>query len=359
MTAVNAPHPLLPAIGRAHEAAEVNAFGKDRGAGFYEVCHLYAQALWQQGFPAKCILALNRALSCTLTLDEPVMQSHPLPYRALAWILIQRPADQFFGNPRRHWQHLATRMVEPNKELRTWRAWACWYLAKEILPELEFPPDLEQIRKEAVREPLKTEIAGHLKRLSPADDLARWEEALAWAQAELGRVSSAVTEWRIRRIDVEELPIVQKLAQRIWPAVYPGIITHAQIDYMLSIWYQPSAMAREMQARGTWFALIEAAGHGAVGYLSFERYPDTDICFINKLYLAPEMHGQGLGARALDWIHDRAREMGCGRLQLRVNKANAIAIRAYQRAGFHFLDDVCTDIGSGFLMDDFRMEKPL
>jgi RimJ/RimL family protein N-acetyltransferase len=49
--------------------------------------------------------------------------------------------------------------------------------------------------------------------------------------------------------------------------------------------------------------------------------------------------------------------MGCARLQLRVNKANAPAIRAYQRAGFTFLEDVTTDIGSGFVMDDFRMEK--
>jgi RimJ/RimL family protein N-acetyltransferase len=166
-----------------------------------------------------------------------------------------------------------------------------------------------------------------------------------------------VTEWRIRRIHAAELPVVQKLAQRIWPAVYPGIITPAQIDYMLSIWYHPSAMMREMELRGTWFALIEAAGHGPVGYLSFERYPDTDICFINKLYLAPEMHGHGLGAKALEWIRERAVEMGCARLQLRVNKANAQAIRAYQRAGFSFLEDVTTDIGSGFVMDDFRMEK--
>jgi RimJ/RimL family protein N-acetyltransferase len=51
--------------------------------------------------------------------------------------------------------------------------------------------------------------------------------------------------------------------------------------------------------------------------------------------------------------------MGCTHLQLRVNKANSPAIRAYQRAGFTFLDDVCTDIGSGFVMDDFRMEKPV
>lgn len=357
MIAVNAPHPLLPAIDRAHEAAEVNAFGKDRGAGFYQACHLHAQTQWQKGFPAKCILALNRALSCTLTADEPVMQQYLLPYKALAWILIHRPEGQFTGNPRRHWQHLATRMVEPNKELRTWRAWACWYLSKEILPELEFPPDFKQLREEAVREPRHAEIAERLAALSPADDLLRWEEALDWTRAQLGRSTTRVTEWRIRRIHAAELPVVQKLAQRIWPAVYPGIITPAQIDYMLSIWYHPSAMMREMELRGTWFALIEAAGHGPVGYLSFERYPDTDICFINKLYLAPEMHGHGLGAKALEWIRERAVEMGCARLQLRVNKANAQAIRAYQRAGFSFLEDVTTDIGSGFVMDDFRMEK--
>jgi len=353
MTSVNATHPLLPAIDRIHEASEITAFGKDRSAKFYEACHLYAQTLWQQGFPAKAILALNRALSCVLPDDEPILQSLPLPYRALAWLLIHRPADQFIGNPTRHWQHLATRMVEPNKELRTWRAWACWYLAKVILPESEFPPDLKQIREEGVVEPTRATIAEHL----PADDLARWEEALAFAHAELGKGERSRLESRIRRIGADELPIIQMLAHRIWPEVYPGIITHAQIDYMLTVWYHPSAMAREMETRGTWFALIEVVGHGAVGYVSFERYVGTDICFINKLYLLPEMHGRGLGAAALHWVHDRAREMGCTHLQLRVNKANSPAIRAYQRAGFTFLDDVCTDIGSGFVMDDFRMEK--
>jgi len=351
MTSVNAPHPLLPAIDRIHEASEITAFGKDRGAAFYETCHLYAQTLWQQGFPAKAILALNRALSCVLPADERL----PLPYHALAWLLIHRPADQFIGNPTRHWQHLATRMVEPNKELRMWRAWACWYLAKVILPESEFPPDLKQIREEAVVEPTRATISAHL----PADDRARWEEALAFAQAELGKGDRPRLESRIRRIGADELPIIQKLAHRIWPEVYPGIITHAQIDYMLTVWYHPSAMAREMETRGTWFALIEVVGHGSVGYVSFERYAGTDICFINKLYLLPEMHGRGLGAAALEWVRDRAREMGCTHLQLRVNKANSPAIRAYQRAGFTFLDDVCTDIGSGFVMDDFRMEKPV
>lgn len=359
MNLLNTPHPLLPEIDRLHEAAEVGAFGKDRGAAFYEMCHRYAQTLWVTGFPAKCILLLNRALSCTLAVSEPVMQRWPLPYQALAWLMIHRPADQFIGNPRRHWQHLATRMVEPNKALRTWRAWACWYLAKEILPEAAFPADLEQIRDEGVVEPTYADIVEHLSALSPADDLKRWQQALAWTREQLGKPEQEPLVTRIRRIDAMELPMVQKLAHRIWPQCYPGIITEKQIDYMLTIWYEPGAMAREMRIRHVWYALIEAVAHGPVGYVSFEHYPNTDICFINKLYLLAEMHGRGLGAAALDWTAARALEMGCRRLQLRVNKANAIAIRAYQRAGFVFVEDICTDIGSGFVMDDYRMEKVL
>lgn len=355
----HAPHPLLPEIDRPCTAAEVNAFGKDRGPAFYETCHRYAQTLWQTGFPAKCILLLNRALSCPLKADEPVLQRWPLPYQALAWLLIHRPADQFIGNPRRHWQHLATRMVEPHKALRTWRAWACWYLAKEILPEADFPSDLQQIREEGIAEPTKAEISQQLQRLSPADDLHQWQQALAWTQQQLCKPTPLPVEARIRRIAADELPIVQKLAQQIWPAYYPGIISDRQIDYMLTIWYHPRAMAREMELRDVWFALIEAEAQGAVGYVSFERYPDSDVCFINKLYLLPEVHGRGLGAAALKWTADRAHELGARRLQLRVNKANRQAIRAYQRAGFTFLEDLCTDIGSGFVMDDFVMEKAL
>ncbi|MCA1964600.1 MAG: GNAT family N-acetyltransferase [Prosthecobacter sp.] len=353
------PHPLLPEVSQPCEAAELLAHGARRDAAFYQTCHRRAQSLWQQGLPAQAILALNRALSCALPAEEPVLQRLPLPYLPLAWILAHRPAPEFFlGNPRRHWQHLATRMVPPHAELRTWRAWACWYLAKTALPEQEFPPDLQQIRQEGICEPRRQDIAHHLSALSPADDLMRWHAALDWLRAELGLKAKSSTQHHIRRIGPQELPVVEKLARQIWPAVYPGIISQAQIDYMLTVWYQPSAMAREMELRGTWFALIEAAGHGPVGYLSLEPQ-QPGICFINKLYLLPDWHGCGLGAIALEWCRQAARQMGLTRLQLRVNKANAPAIRAYRRAGFTFVEDICTDIGSGFVMDDYRLECPV
>ena len=42
-----------------------------------------------------------------------------------------------------------------------------------------------------------------------------------------------------------------------------------------------------------------------------------------------------------------------------VNKRNARAIAAYQRNGFVIADSVVTDIGSGFVMDDYIMAKEL
>jgi GNAT superfamily N-acetyltransferase len=359
MSFILASHPLLPEVSHPCEAQELLAHGKQRDAAFYETCHRRAQSLWRQGFPAQSILALNRALSCALAKNDPVLQRLPLPYLPLAWMLLHRPAVDFFlGNPRRHWQHLATRMVPPHAELRTWRAWACWYLAKEALPETEFPPDLQQIRQEGIREPQRQDIAQNLADLSPADDLARWQIALDWLRTELGRTTKSTVEHCIRCIGPEDLSVVEKLARQIWPAVYPSIISAAQIDYMLTVCYAPSAMAREMEQRGTWFALIDVSDHGPVGYVSVEPHAES-ICFINKLYLLPEWHGYGLGASALEWTREAARMMGCTRLQLRVNKANASAIRAYCRAGFTFVEDVCTDIGNGFVMDDYRLERPV
>jgi hypothetical protein len=42
-----------------------------------------------------------------------------------------------------------------------------------------------------------------------------------------------------------------------------------------------------------------------------------------------------------------------------VNKRNTRAIAAYQRNGFVTADSVVTDIGGGFVMDDYIMAKEL
>jgi ribosomal protein S18 acetylase RimI-like enzyme len=71
------------------------------------------------------------------------------------------------------------------------------------------------------------------------------------------------------------------------------------------------------------------------------------------------MHGRGFGSLLLRHCEREARKRGMRRLVLTVNKQNSKAIKAYQRNGMRIADSVVTDIGGGYVMDDFVMEKEL
>lgn len=127
--------------------------------GYYWACLEFSQSLWLCEKPAQAILQLNKAAMV-------VTESAPLA--ALTWFLENRRPGLFIGNPVRHFQHLASRMSGVNAEIRGWRAWANFHLAREILPSDEFPEDAEQLEREGLRIP---EIAEVLKNL-PACDLS-------------------------------------------------------------------------------------------------------------------------------------------------------------------------------------------
>jgi GNAT superfamily N-acetyltransferase len=346
------PCPFLPQPNRCFTHTDLHALGADRGPRFYSAALNYAQSLWLAGFPAKSLLLINRAFACSL--PGVALNDTAAPYRAITWILQRRPENSFIGNPRRHYQHLATRMVEPHKELRTWRAWGCWYLARQILSESDFPPDLTQVRDELVIKPRRAEITQQLGRLSPSDDREAWEAALSPIVRFPAPPPAEITFVPAAFADIGE---ISRLAHAIWPEVYASIISQAQIAFMLEQRYSPDVLREDIAARGMHYALIRD-GSESVGYLAWEESACDREAFLHKLYLLPRHHGRGIGAKALRWVEDEARSRGLACLRLRVNRRNSPAIRAYVRAGFVFDAEVCTEIGAGFVMDDFVMAKP-
>jgi len=354
---VSVPCPFLPLPERPLTHEDIHQLGVDRSARFHGAALGYAQTMWLNGYPAKSLLLISRALACRLE-DVSLLAEKAKPYHAVAWLVQNRAEESFIGNPRRHYQHLASRMVEPHRELRRWRAWACWYLMRQLLSETEFPSDTRQIREESTVEPRRGDIVKHLEELSPRDDLAAWEEALEGVETNASKKPIGSAEIKLVPINQDQVEEVQHLAHRIWPVVYPSIISMEQIRYMLVRFYDLEKLKHEISAEGVRYALIKEGEH-TVGYVGWQPQDAGRTAFLSKLYLLPDRHGRGLGAKALEWIAAEARGAGCSRLMLRVNRNNHQAIRAYLRAGFAFEENLCTGIGGGFVMDDYVMTRPL
>jgi GNAT superfamily N-acetyltransferase len=163
---------------------------------------------------------------------------------------------------------------------------------------------------------------------------------------------------RILPAGEEHLPVVAELAGSIWRACYPGIITRAQIDFMLARMYGLDIMRDEIRSQGVRYNVMSVDGK-MVGFASYGPASEPGVMKLHKLYLVPELQGRGLGSRLLQHCEQKARAAGAHRLILAVNKRNAKAIAAYQRNGFTIAESVVTDIGGGFVMDDFIMAKEL
>lgn len=153
----------------------------------------------------------------------------------------------------------------------------------------------------------------------------------------------------------DDIPVLRSLAESIWRSCYPGIISTAQIDYMLERMYAPAVIREEMTSGTHWTLALQ--GDRPVGFMAFE--PDATAIRLHKLYLLPELHGQGHGQRMLEQVQSEALRRKAVRISLRVNKANLRALRAYERAGFRKVNSVVADIGGGFVMDDFILELEL
>jgi ribosomal protein S18 acetylase RimI-like enzyme len=158
----------------------------------------------------------------------------------------------------------------------------------------------------------------------------------------------------LQRSDFEA---VAALARRIWLAHYISIISKEQIEYMLRGRFTPENLARYVDAGDRWFDVLRTDG-AIVGYCSHALLAVNEVK-LEQLYLLPELHGLGLGKRMMVHIEAHTRELGRDTLVLQVNKQNTKAASVYLRAGFEVREEVCIDVGAGYVMDDFIMQKRL
>ena len=163
---------------------------------------------------------------------------------------------------------------------------------------------------------------------------------------------------RILPLETGDVERLAALAREIWYAHYPQIITIAQIEYMLCQRYAHDLVREELRREGLWWSKLMVGGEMA-GFASYFLTGAAGEMKIDKLYVHPRHQRRGYGGQFIEHIGRVARQHGCDRLTLAVNKGNRSAIGAYLKHGFSIAESVVKDIGGGFVMDDYIMKKPL
>lgn len=149
-----------------------------------------------------------------------------------------------------------------------------------------------------------------------------------------------------------DLQRIAQLAQRIWTIYYPSIIGDEQVNYMLNRFYTPDALQKQVN-EGQHFIRLERAA-SELGFMAWSVKEDGSF-FLNKIYIDPALHGQGLGSQCMRHLFSIS---GAGHdWRLTVNRKNIKAINFYFKTGFILESCADFDIGEGYLMEDFIMIK--
>ena len=145
------------------------------------------------------------------------------------------------------------------------------------------------------------------------------------------------------------------LAREIWTEYYTPILGKEQVAYMLDNFQSAEAIKKTVGDGWHYrYYLIRLDGK-TVGYFAFTI--ENGGLFLSKIYVKKEQRGHGTLSQVVDYLVPLCSEYDLYKIWLTVNKNNSGAIAAYERLGFVKEREQVTDIGGGFVMDDYVMIK--
>lgn len=161
----------------------------------------------------------------------------------------------------------------------------------------------------------------------------------------------------LRKAKEEDIEVIQDIANSTWYNTYADYLSAEQIEYMLDKMYNKGVLLSQFQ-EGHVF-LMAQENDKDMGYAGFSILdPEAGSYKLHKLYVLPEMHGKGVGKLLVNEVLNLVRDLGGKSIELNVNRNNKAA-DFYKSAGFEIKETVNLDIGEGYFMNDYVMEKAL
>lgn len=161
----------------------------------------------------------------------------------------------------------------------------------------------------------------------------------------------------ISQLTKDDIFIVNKLANDIWPDAFKDILEPEQIEYMLEWMYNVNTLTEQVQTGHLYYMITEDGV--PKGFIGLEpNFPDVGTLRIHKLYVDTKSHGKGLGKALLEKGIEIGKEMDVATVNLTVNRYNK-AVDFYKSQGFKIVEEVDINIGKGYFMNDYIMVREL
>lgn len=155
---------------------------------------------------------------------------------------------------------------------------------------------------------------------------------------------------------VADFKLIELLAQKIWREYYTPIIGAEQVEYMLANFQSYEAICNQTEREGYCYYLFKA-GNVSAGYMAISHQGKE--LFLSKLYVLKEHRNHGIASHAITFLQELCRQEKLEKIWLTVNKNNEDSIAVYKTFGFETVRSQAADIGCGFVMDDYIMEKEI
>lgn len=153
----------------------------------------------------------------------------------------------------------------------------------------------------------------------------------------------------------ESIAVIQSLALEIWPDAYGHIITPQQMDYMLDMMYSVSALEKQINSNHQF--IIGYYDGKPVAFASYSADHEIDSHYrLHKIYISTAMQGKGVGKQIIQYIIDNILTKGARTMELNVNRHNKAKL-FYEKLGFTVVRTEDNDIGNGYFMNDYVMQK--
>ena len=165
-----------------------------------------------------------------------------------------------------------------------------------------------------------------------------------------------LNEITIRNATINDIELIRELTFKVWPQTYSSSISKEQIDYMLEMMYSKKSLADQI-AEGSKFIIVQD-NNKPVGFASYKQV-ESAIYKLDKIYILKTQQGKGTGKFVIEYILQQIKNEGASSLQLQVNRHNKNAKSFYEKNGFSVIQEADFEIGNGYFMNDYVMEKKI